>query len=133
VRAAAFGGDASNVTLRGESAGAFSTCAQLVAPGARGLSQKAIVRSGPCANEFVTRPVAEKRGLATAAELGCPDPRAAVECVRNKPVQELTRLSEDQVMVHWHIADLPWLPVAGTSVEDQPEVRPLGSVGQAGR
>jgi para-nitrobenzyl esterase len=113
--AAAFGGDASNVTLWGESAGAFSTCAQLVAPAARGLFQKAIVQSGPCANEFVTRPVAQKRGLATAAELGCPDPRSAVECLRNKPVQELAGLSEDRVAVHRHIADLPWFPVAGTS------------------
>jgi para-nitrobenzyl esterase len=113
--AAAFGGDASNVTLWGESAGAFSTCAQLVAPAARGLFQKAIVQSGPCSNEFVTRPVAEKRGLATATELGCPDPRSAAECLRNKPVQELTRLSEDRVAVHRHIADLPWFPVAGTS------------------
>jgi para-nitrobenzyl esterase len=113
--AAAFGGDAGNVTLWGESAGAFSTCAQLVAPGARGLFQKAIVQSGPCANEFVTRAVAEKRGLAAAAEFGCPDPRSAVECLRNKPVQELTRLSQDQVTVHRNIADLPWFPVAGTS------------------
>ena len=85
--AAAFGGDASNVTLWGESAGAFSTCAQLVAPAARGLFQKAIVQSGPCANEFVTRPVAQKRGLATAAELGCQDPRSAAECSRNKPIR----------------------------------------------
>jgi para-nitrobenzyl esterase len=43
---AQFGGDASNVTIFGESAGGFSVSALLAAPSARGLFRHAIVQSG---------------------------------------------------------------------------------------
>lgn len=42
----AFGGDANNITLFGESAGAMSIAALLAAPGCRGLFRRAIVQSG---------------------------------------------------------------------------------------
>ena len=43
---AAFGGDASNITIFGESAGSFSVCAQMASPLARGAIAQAIGESG---------------------------------------------------------------------------------------
>src|SRR5438132_587712 len=47
---AAFGGDPAQVTLFGESAGAWSTCVHLVAPASRGLFARAIMQSGACSD-----------------------------------------------------------------------------------
>ncbi len=108
--AAAFGGDAGNVTVFGESAGGVSTCSQLAAPGARGLFQRAIVQSGPCTvanwpdfdgtpdptGSWLPRPrdIAERQGQTVAAKLGCPDPATAAACLRALPTSKLLKESE---------------------------------------
>ncbi|GAA3999985.1 carboxylesterase family protein [Streptomyces marokkonensis] len=46
--APAFGGDRGNVTLFGQSAGAYSTCAHMVAPSSAGLFHRAVLQSGAC-------------------------------------------------------------------------------------
>ncbi|MFJ3728811.1 carboxylesterase/lipase family protein [Streptomyces sp. NPDC090045] len=48
--ATAFGGDPDKVTLFGESAGGYSTCAHLVAPSSAGLFDRVIQQSAPCTN-----------------------------------------------------------------------------------
>jgi para-nitrobenzyl esterase len=103
--AAAFGGDPGNVTLFGESNGAFDVCAQLTSPATRGLFHRAIMQSGTCgttwpANGIVNgQPAAtpwlplgqvQANGQALAARHGCPDPATAVECLRRVPAAELT-------------------------------------------
>ncbi|MFB9838567.1 carboxylesterase/lipase family protein [Actinoallomurus acaciae] len=101
--AAAFGGDAGNVTLFGESAGGVSTCAQLAAPASAGLFRRAIVQSGPCTmasewpyadGSWVVRPraTAEKQGEDVAARLGCE--QDTVACLRGKSVADLLDASD---------------------------------------
>ena len=83
--AAAFGGDPSNITLFGESAGSMSVCAQLVSPAAAGLFDKAILQSGsslqrweknlmhpgtPAYEPFAPVAVVEARGEQAAQDLG---------------------------------------------------------------
>ncbi|GAB2846019.1 carboxylesterase family protein [Actinoallomurus bryophytorum] len=99
--AAAFGGDAGDVTLFGESAGGVSTCSQLVSPAAKGLFSRAIIQSGPCGDLAKTWPfadgnwgvrpraVADKQGTELAAKLGCGDEGNDVSCLRGKSVAEL--------------------------------------------
>ncbi|OQV05613.1 hypothetical protein CLAIMM_10326 [Cladophialophora immunda] len=69
----AFGGDARNVTIMGESAGGISVMVHLAAPQSMGLFHKAIVQSGgsPPTVSYPTVHSLEKRGIALAAAAGC--------------------------------------------------------------
>lgn len=76
---AAFGGDASNVTIAGESAGALSVMYLMAAPGARGLFSKAIAQSAYMISAPELRgsrfgdPPAEGIGLWLAGQVGATD------------------------------------------------------------
>jgi para-nitrobenzyl esterase len=82
-----FGGDPSNVTIAGQSAGGLSVLMQLASRGARGLFDRAIVQSGAFAPHQKSLATAEAEGKAFAAEAGCPDQSAA--CLRDLPVSAL--------------------------------------------
>ena len=86
-----FGGDAKNVTLFGESAGAISTCLHLVSPPSRGLFHRAIMESGPC-TLLPQNPAAaaETQGRALADAVGCTGSDDAIKtCLRQKPAGDL--------------------------------------------
>jgi para-nitrobenzyl esterase len=86
---AGFGGDPNNVTIFGESAGAWSTCVHLVSPASRGLFARAIIQSGSCSEPlYFTPEQAEAQGDALAAKVGCRG-NDALACLRQKSVVEL--------------------------------------------
>ena len=66
ANAGAFGGDADNVTIFGQSAGSQSVCALMASPRARGLFHKAIGQSAACVN---TMPEQDANGYARGARL----------------------------------------------------------------
>ncbi|WP_345434168.1 carboxylesterase/lipase family protein [Actinoallomurus vinaceus] len=108
--AAAFGGDARNVTLVGQSAGAVSTCGQLTSPAAKGLFDRAVIQSASCGSYTPTlypgqpapattattkwKPLTEidAQGGALAKTLGCEDQADAIACLRG--------LGTDRLLAH---------------------------------
>ena len=85
-----FGGDPTNVTIAGESAGAAGVCMHVLAPEqTTGLFHKAIIQSGGCAHTL--RSVAdnaERTGKRVGELVGCTGDKA-LECLRGKPVKDL--------------------------------------------
>ncbi|WP_018657676.1 carboxylesterase/lipase family protein [Actinomadura flavalba] len=108
--AAAFGGDAGNVTLSGQWSGGKGVCVQMTSPSAAGLFQRAITMSNPCLLHRVPeadgsydptplgmprpRAEAEAQGRELAAELGCTDARKVAACLRAKPTKLLLDTAE---------------------------------------
>jgi len=85
----AFGGDPSNVTVGGQSAGASDTGANVISPLAAGLFQRAIFQSSPTST-YPPLSVGTQRGLGFAAAAGCPGTdAAAASCLRKLTTQEV--------------------------------------------
>ncbi|MEU3465492.1 carboxylesterase family protein [Streptomyces sp. NPDC006733] len=93
----AFGGDAHNVTLAGESAGGYSVCAQLTSPDAASLFDRAIIESGSCtgrpdrpfAPSSTPLSVARAAGADLAAKVGCGAAHDVMACLRRGDVAPL--------------------------------------------
>ncbi|WP_432506069.1 carboxylesterase/lipase family protein [Kineococcus arenarius] len=80
----AFGGDADNVTIFGQSAGGGAVCNMLAAPSAEGLFDKAIIQSSACFSPTSnTLTAGEEGGEEYATAVGCTDPATVVECLRS--------------------------------------------------
>ncbi len=86
---AAFGGDAANVTIFGESAGAFSVCSHLASSASKGLFEKAILQSGSCERPWPTLAAAEAQGSSFAVALGCESQDDVLACMRAKSADEV--------------------------------------------
>jgi para-nitrobenzyl esterase len=85
---AAFGGDPTNITIFGESAGGISVCTHLVSPPSKGLFARAIIESGAYAIGLTaTETAADAQGAALVKALGCdgksdPDTLACMRAVK---------------------------------------------------
>ncbi len=86
-----FGGDPSNVTIFGESAGGWSVCALMASPAAKGLFHRAIQESGGC-RRSVTLDQGFDFGNSFAKELGC-DAGNVAECMREVPASRVMKLA----------------------------------------
>jgi para-nitrobenzyl esterase len=89
---AAFGGDPTNVTIAGESAGAGSICAHLAAPElSGGLFHKAVLISGGCLAPLPTVQAYSTLGSEIAAAVGCrqANREALLACLRAQPLSQL--------------------------------------------
>lgn len=86
---AAFGGDPDNVTIFGESAGAFSVCSHLVSPESAGLFDRAILQSGSCERRYLSRAEAEGQGEAFSDALGCGEATDVLACMRGASASEV--------------------------------------------
>ena len=85
-----FGGDASRVTLMGESSGGVSVCVLNAAPRARGLFRRAIVQSGPCIVESEGwGPGSVAAGYALSASLAASLNATSLAALRRLPPQSL--------------------------------------------
>ncbi|MGA3251971.1 MAG: carboxylesterase family protein, partial [Paraburkholderia sp.] len=107
----AFGGDAGNVTIGGQSAGAGSVCWLLASPAAAGLFNRAVIESiGDCA--IVSHDTATTRGKSFADAIGCTDPATQVACLRKKSPAEIIDAQAK--------TNLNWRPVTGGAAQPLP-------------
>ncbi|MGV3622090.1 MAG: carboxylesterase/lipase family protein [Archangium sp.] len=110
-----FGGDASNVTLFGESAGAVNTCTQLAMPGSAGLFHRAIIQSGSCT--ALTAAEKKTEGATWLASTSCTD----AACLRAMTPEQLIRAYPVPVNVGSRRPTVSWNPnVDGVVLPRQP-------------
>jgi para-nitrobenzyl esterase len=121
---ARFGGDPSNVTLAGTSAGGQSTGLHLVIPDSEGLFHRAIVQSAYPTTRWSSAQEARLQGAAFATALGCADPLSAAACMRS---QSQNAVLNALPVGSSQVAEPPgrafWEPVVdGYIIPDQPRV-----------
>ncbi|HEY8572544.1 carboxylesterase/lipase family protein [Phenylobacterium sp.] len=84
----AFGGDAKNVTLFGQSAGGAMVTSLLSVPSAKGLYHKAVIHSGAALRPGQSLADAEAAGAKIAEAVGLPGAAATVEQLRAVPADK---------------------------------------------
>ena len=118
---AAFGGDPTNVTLGGQSAGGHSVSFHMVSPGSAGHFHRAIMQSGYASSRVDTLAEGEALGDTFAQQLGCTIPSEVLTCLRSKTRNQLL-LALPTGQQQW--AESPrisWGPIVdGLVIPDQP-------------
>ncbi|XP_056431551.1 acetylcholinesterase [Gadus chalcogrammus] len=120
-----FGGNPKQVTIFGESAGGASVGFHLLSPDSRATFTRAILQSGVpnCPWASVSASEARRRALLLAKLVGCSggNDTELVDCLRNKPPQELID-QEWQVLPWSALFRFSFVPVVdGVVLPDAPE------------
>src|SRR3981189_3555840 len=105
------------------SAGGWSVCGHLVAPGSRGLFHQAMIQSGSCYTH--TQQQTDTAGTATATAVGCTDPATVVACLRATPVGRLLDVTPQNLVL------LPFALVRGTPTLPRDPAQAVASGGFA--
>ncbi|XP_061924133.1 acetylcholinesterase-like isoform X1 [Entelurus aequoreus] len=123
---AAFGGDPSQVTIFGESAGSASVGFQLLSPGSRDLFQRAVMQSGAPNAPWATlsKTVAYERSVMLATLLGCPtDHPAHLDTCLQKVDPRSIASKQFDVLPETTFLAMPFVPIVdGYFLPDEPEV-----------
>jgi para-nitrobenzyl esterase len=120
----AFGGNARNVTIFGESAGGESVCLHLLSPKSKDLFQRAIIESGACAAPSgITPKEARAQGDAFTKALVCDgkDAAATLSCLRGKTMDDVLLALPSKGALDFSPGGAKWFPaVDGDNIPKEP-------------
>ncbi|MDR4308412.1 carboxylesterase family protein [Chelatococcus sambhunathii] len=91
-----FGGDAGNVTLGGQSAGASDTMANMTSPLAKGLFHRAILQSGVGSTTPLATAETNAKNMSVAAGCGSGTDEDTAKCLRKLPAEKIFDLAGTQ-------------------------------------
>ncbi|RLU02120.1 MAG: carboxylesterase family protein [Ketobacter sp.] len=106
-----FGGDPDNVTVFGESAGAYNTCALLATPKTLEprLFHKAILQSGVCDTLAIrTRAESEAEGLRMIEKMGCMEADEPLDCARSKTAARIRGTTPTNIIKALNMSFSEW-------------------------
>ena len=83
----AFGGDPTNVTIFGQSAGGLSVLVNMASPAAAGMFHRSIVQSGAYELVLPSLTSGEAQGTTFANTVGCSS--QTIQCLRSIPIQQI--------------------------------------------